>query len=409
MIERLRALVGSDAVMLAPLPPGDAVSRTILAVPGEAAALPVVAPGTAEEAAAVLRLASEEGWRVRIAGARSGVAPLAGEVTDTSTSPEPASHIMLTTERLVGFTGYEPADLVVSAGAGTTLGALNARLASERQWLPLDPAGGARTSLGAIVATAAAGPLRLGYGTPRDYVLGLQLVTGDGRVIECGGRVVKNVAGYDLVKLVVGSRGTLGLATRVDLRLRALPERDLTLLIEADSPAALRDAADAIRAAGIEPVALEFLSPTATGLVLGEGMRRWVAVVRLQGNGEAVAAAEEVVVRVGGRPAPDNVWAALDRVEGSAGEVLRLAGRSSSLTTTLDTAMELARRAAPGLRSSELPIMAHAGDGIVRVLLPAGPEQPPVAQPSPSVVRLMRGIRERFDPAGILVGGNAWL
>jgi glycolate oxidase FAD binding subunit len=321
------------------------------------------------------------------------------------------------------------------------------------------------------VAAASAGPLWEGYGTPRDQVLGLQLVTGDGRILELGGRVMKNVAGYDLVKLVVGSRGTLGIVTRVDLRLRALPECDWTIALGAESPAPLIELAAALREEWVAPVALELVSPAAwrgvEGRVAGaarsglpgggrvaagpRGARPgagdgWVLLVRLQGNADAVAAALGRVRGVAERVGIDAgtgadtythaVWAALDQLEAAAGLSVRLADRPAALKDTLRLALRL-----PGGEAG-LPIVAHAGAGIVRVLAESEPERPvgtPVDEWVPAlgaaraeitgrrgtlivakapreitalfepegeldrgVLRLMHGIRERFDPVGTL-------
>ena len=123
-----------------------------------------------------------------------------------------------------------PADLVATVQAGTPLEALRRRLADEGMWLALDPPGRPERSLGSVIATATAGPLRHGFGPVRDHVLGCTVATGDGRLVKAGGRVVKNVAGYDLTKLQVGGFGGFGIIAEVHLRLRALPRADVTLV-----------------------------------------------------------------------------------------------------------------------------------------------------------------------------------
>src|SRR5690606_33318492 len=223
------------------------------------------------------------GWGVERAGA--------GTWLGWGRPPERVE-IVLSVERLAGVEVYEPADLTAVVGAGMTLGGLEDTLGRHGQWLPLDAPGGGAGTLGAAVSLAEAGPLRLAHGTPRDHVLGLTLVTGDGRVLELGGRVVKNVAGFDLVKLVTGARGTLGLICRVAVRLRPLPERDATLVLAAAGADAALEAVAAIRGARVAPAALELVSPPLAAEATGMGAAEWPVVVRLQGGAEAVGEAE---------------------------------------------------------------------------------------------------------------------
>jgi glycolate oxidase FAD binding subunit len=120
-----------------------------------------------------------------------------------------------------GVTHYTPGDFVITVRAGTTLSELDETLRAHRQWLPLDPQGGRDVTIGATVATCSYGPLAELYGTARDQVLGMTVVTGKGEIIHPGGRVVKNVAGFDLTRLMIGAWGTLGVITQVTLRVRA--------------------------------------------------------------------------------------------------------------------------------------------------------------------------------------------
>ncbi|MGH7647163.1 MAG: FAD-binding oxidoreductase, partial [Gemmatimonadaceae bacterium] len=130
----------------------------------------------------------------------------------------------LALDALSGIIAYIPGDLTLTARAGTTLAEIASATAEHGQWLALDPFGPDDGTIGATVATASAGPLAHSLGTPRDAVLGLEVVTGDGTIIRTGGRVVKNVAGFDLTRLFTGSWGTLGVITEVTVRLRAKPE-----------------------------------------------------------------------------------------------------------------------------------------------------------------------------------------
>ncbi|MGH9403272.1 MAG: FAD-binding oxidoreductase [Terriglobia bacterium] len=118
---------------------------------------------------------------------------------------------------------FEPADLTVSAEPGIELAAFQRFLKPHRLWLPFDPPGAGRASLGGIVAANSSGPLRLKYGAPRDCVLGMKIATTDGKIVKTGGRVVKNVAGYDLSRLLTGSYGTLGVIVEISFKLFPLP------------------------------------------------------------------------------------------------------------------------------------------------------------------------------------------
>jgi glycolate oxidase subunit GlcD len=132
--------------------------------------------------------------------------------------------LFLRSERLAAVFEYDPPNQIVTAGAGMPLGRLQDLVAADGQWLPLRPFLGERSTLGGIAALGACGPERLRYGAPRDLVLGMRFVSGTGRAVAAGGKVMKNVAGYDLTRLLVGSAGTLGLVTQLTFRLASLPE-----------------------------------------------------------------------------------------------------------------------------------------------------------------------------------------
>ncbi len=213
-----------------------------------------VMPATAEQTAAVLHAASENRLTVIPVGS--------GSHLDLGNPPQRAD-ILLSTERLNSITEYEAADLTAAAGAGCTLGAFNAHLEPHRQLLPWDPAGGDRRTLGGIASIGRNGPLRLGFGQPRDWILGIEVATTDGKVVRSGGRVVKNVAGYDLTRLFVGSLGTLGVITSLNVKVRPQPATELSAVIRSNDRNALWKLASATLAHDIMPVALELASADA--------------------------------------------------------------------------------------------------------------------------------------------------
>src|SRR5947208_16263939 len=149
---------------------------------------------------------------------------------------------------------YEPADLVISVEPGIKLGDFQHFVGRHRLWLPLDPAGGARASLGGILAASSSGPLRSAYGTPRDMVLGMKIATTEGKIIKTGGRVVKNVTGYDMAKLLIGSYGTLGVIVEVSFKLYPQPAESATFVIPLASLDAARELRRKVQQSHVQPL-----------------------------------------------------------------------------------------------------------------------------------------------------------
>ena len=178
-------------------------------------------------------------------------------------------------KRIARIVAYEPDDMTVVAEAGITVGELNAATASARQRLPVDPCDPPLTTLGSLIAASHAGPLRLSEGTSRDLLVGIRFVGHGGRQIHGGGRVVKNVAGYDLMKVMGGSFGTLGIITEVTFKVRPLPPRYSLAIMRyeraADTFAAARTLNDAIPLSHLEilsPALAASFEPTAKFLLL---------------------------------------------------------------------------------------------------------------------------------------------
>jgi glycolate oxidase FAD binding subunit len=245
-------------------------------------------PQTTAQVAERVRDAHDRHARLRIAGrsawtGRSGAVAPGAELLELSA--------------LTGIIEYIPGDLTLTARAGTTIAEIEAATLAHGQWCPLLPWGGDDGTLGATFATATHGPCSASLGTPRDLAIGMEFVDGSGAVIQAGGRVVKNVAGFDLTRLMVGAWGTLGVITEVSVRLRARPAVDETWSV-------IIDDTDAARAS-----LLEFtrgpLSPMTCELFEGR------TYIRLGGNAALVAAARaEVTNRFGGaEPADSAVWA----------------------------------------------------------------------------------------------------
>jgi glycolate oxidase FAD binding subunit len=256
LADRLRRAVPGLAVATAA---GDGA----LAVDGLAARA-LAAPESEEELAAALALASAEGWHVHVRG--SGGQEEAAE-------PIRAVDLVLSLARLSGVTEHAPEDLTVGAWAGTPLDALADALGQRGQRLPGAPVA-AHATLGGLVATGRSGPFRLGYRTPRDSVLGLRICLADGTLLRTGGRVVKNVAGYDLTRLLVGSLGTLAVVTQAFVRVAPLAPARASLWLPGDDPGGARERLRAWQDRHLEPVAFEHLdggAAAAVGVGAGQG------------------------------------------------------------------------------------------------------------------------------------------
>ncbi len=253
VLVRLRALLGTSGVERDP------------------DGLPRATPDSSESAALVCRLAHDEGWKIRLEG------------QGTWLPADAPADLALSTRGLDRVISVNPADLMATIQAGAPMDAVRRRLADDGMWLALDPPGRPERSLGSVVATATAGPLRLGAGAVRDHIVGCTVATGDGRVVHAGGRVVKNVAGYDLTKLHVGGFGGFGVITELHVRLRTLPRADVTLLARGPRDR-LTATGRAFTASGIAPIAAELLSPA---LAAGP---EWVLAVRFAGTDAAVLA-----------------------------------------------------------------------------------------------------------------------
>ncbi|MGD8867994.1 MAG: FAD-linked oxidase C-terminal domain-containing protein, partial [Gemmatimonadales bacterium] len=269
----------------------------------------VVAPASIDELSELMKLANGARWAVVPAGNGSWLA---------SGKPLQRTDLVVSMSRLTAPVEHQPDDLLATVQAGTSLAKLNETLAAAGQWWPLDPLGGG--TVGATIATASAGPLAAAFGTPRDLVLGLTVVLADGRIVRAGGRVVKNVAGYDMVKLFTGSFGTLCLIAEAHLRLHALPQADETRIVGGDDARALTKFATGLAASDrLAPAATEILSPAAASAAGLKG-NGWRLVVRWLGHKaavrDAVRAAEELAAREGMRiQVEKRIWSQLAAIE----------------------------------------------------------------------------------------------
>jgi len=263
------------------------------------AGVPVAAPRTDSEVSGLMRVASEERWKVFPQGAGLAPAGPADPAEHEGPAPSGSPDLVVSSIRMGEVVDYEPADLNVTVRAGMTLGGIQSSLRAEEQWLALDPPGGHAVTLGGVVSTGLSGPLRPQYGRPRDHVLGLTVVDGQGRVLSLGGRVVKNVAGFDLVRLATGSRGALGMITELTFRVHPKLEEDWTLeWMRADLGAAW-DLGRALGALQVPLAAAELLSGEWPEPLKGDGAR---VVVRITASRPAVQRTVDLLSEIGGPP-----------------------------------------------------------------------------------------------------------
>jgi len=216
-----------------------------------------LAPRSVDDLAAALRDASERGRPVIPWGA--------GTLQRLGAAPPPGA-LALHTTALDRLLEYNPADLTVTAEAGITLDALQAALTRHGQWLPWNPPAPGAATIGGLLAAGASGPLRLGYGSPRDWALGMRVALADGRLVKSGGKVVKNVAGYETHKLHIGALGTLGVIVEVTLKDFPLPGRVGALLIGCPTRADALALVERLHARPLAPIALALIAGGAVDL-----------------------------------------------------------------------------------------------------------------------------------------------
>jgi glycolate oxidase FAD binding subunit len=372
----------------------------------------VLAPASIEEArGAIARLARERRPMVFVGG---------GTKLSLGAPPSRLAAVVRTTA-LARVVEYAPSDQVVTVEAGITLGALQDRLAQDRQRLSLDAPWPARATLGGIIAANAFGPLRARSGSVRDLILGVSLVRADGVLARGGGRVVKNVAGFDLPKLVCGSLGTLALIAAVTLRVHPLPETTEVRVVRGLDAAGVVALASAVRAAQLEPSAL---------LARREGAS-WDVALRFEGFGAAVTGQ---LARLGASCtlAADDAPSLFARHQ-SAREGARLRLKIAALPNALPAVERALAPLGPLAPPAELAWYPTLGLGFLsaaassveilaldsarQALRALGgtltvEEAPPAvlatfaSWSSPAALALHQAVKSRFDPDGLLAPGR---
>jgi glycolate oxidase FAD binding subunit len=380
----------------------------------------VVEPGSVEEISAVMKLASREGL---------AVSPRGGG-TKSGWGAQPRSlDLVLSTARMDTIFEHVPGDQIVRTQSGVKLGTLQEELAEANQMLALDPPEKEAT-VGGVVAANSSGPRRYKYGTVRDLIIGVTVVLADGTVAKAGGKVVKNVAGYDLSKLFTGSFGTLGVIADANFRLHPRPEAVRTVAVEVESPQAARGAAQTIVHSQVEATAIELhwgeetkqISVLLESIPDGIGAKEEAASFLLKSFGKvrtldeeaddlgAPSTACEVDLKIGAPPAElasvlDSILNAAERrgaavsMTGHAGTGVTYAGLSGDEDDLV------------GLVEEVREIRTRSGGSLVVRGAPASfKEKVDVWGPAGDYLGLTRRVKEKFDPGyfmnpGRFIGG----
>lgn len=316
----------------------------------------------------------------------------AGTAEGWAGAPDPTDHELETTG-LTGVITYNPADMTVAVRAGTPLAALQQELATGGQRVCLDPARvAAGATVGGLVATADSGPLRHAYGGPRDLLIGVTVVLADGTVARSGGHVIKNVAGYDLGKLLCGSFGTLGVIAEVVLRVHPLPPASRTVSIRCDAADAVEHTGRVLEAR-LEPAALEWCD--------GELLARYEGV---ESSVELRAAATPGGTALSTADA-EAAWHRVAAV-GDGDLVVRCGSRPSQLPAVAKHATSLTSSTAVGVHTLEVADVDRLREEFPQVTVLRSTSGTQAWGEPHAAVPLMRAVKQRFDPDGRLGPGR---
>ena len=378
-----------------------------------------LAPTTPAELAEALRDAAARGRTIALAG-NSSKRRMAGPI-------EPAA-AAISTSALRRVIEYEPRDLTISVEVGLPWSELTGIVAAHRQMIPLDPPFGDRATVGGVMASNSSGPRRLLYGTARDLVIGMRFATLEGKLVQSGGMVVKNVAGLDMAKLMIGSFGTLAAIAVVNFKLQPAPETERSFLLPFDSLAGALAACNQILASVLQPAAIDLLNPAA-GTAFGQ--RAWLLAVRAGGSAASVDRYGYQLAHIAGRLAvenfcPETLWHDVESFtprfldQHADGAVVRASCTLKELEGVL--------------ASFEGPALARAGSGVCygyfeqseaaaswlsgaagrgwKTVIEFSPEERKHTLelwPSPGGdLEIMRRVKNLFDPANLLNRGRLY-
>jgi glycolate oxidase FAD binding subunit len=375
----------------------------------------VLRPKTLEELADALAGAAAAGRRIRLGGAFT---------KDRMGGPASETDVAISTAGLCRIVEYDPRDLTISVEAGLPFAELERTTGAYRQMAPLDPPFHAQATVGGVVAANTNGPRRRLYGSCRDLVIGMKFVTLEGKIVSSGGMVVKNVAGLDMAKLMIGSMGTLAAIAVVNFRLAPLPPATCTYLSAFSSLEQAFAARNALLKSCLQPAAIDLLNPAASARLDREG---WLLLVQVGGTRAVLA---RYAQELGGTPVEGEAEAELWRrireftpeflAAHPGGAVLRISSTLSGLREAMGAlAVPVLARAGTGVCYAYFHEPDEAAralqDGVARgwravmEFLPVQPAPGLSAWPAPGAdFAIMEKIKRMFDPGHLLNPGRLY-
>jgi glycolate oxidase FAD binding subunit len=404
------SLLGADAVRLGT--PADAVEGVVPRI--------IVEPASGEAVGGVLEWASREKLCVLVRGA--------GTKMGWGAAPRQFD-ILMSTARLNAVVAHRYGDLTATVQAGAKLGDVNRALAQHRQWIPLDPPSADRATIGGLVATNDSGPRRHRYGAPRDLIIGVEFARADGRLAKGGGIVVKNVAGYDLPRLLTGSFGCLGVILTATFKLYPLTAASRTLVVEPSSASDLGALALKLSASHLTPTALEFATHPLRLIIRFESIEASVAqqsetaakLVAENGfEARTLSESEEeqfwhnharladddrgALLKVSVLPTDlAEMLTVIERLAGKRGYIA--AGRAGAgvFLLRITEEVQLQKRVIDGLRDAQ---QIGRGSAVIVKCPPDLRTHVDVWGPIGDGLALMKAVKQQFDPVGILGPGR---